>query len=152
MDFEFNENQIEIARQARRFFENETPMEYVRDMFEDDRGFTDDLWAKLAEMGWTALRIPEAFYGLNMDQVDLSVVMEEMGRAVLPGPFFSTVLLAAETLIAGGSDKQKGQYLPNIASGELRGTVAISEADGGADPSYSKRQSKPPGKIDLDRL
>lgn len=136
MDFEFNEDQIEIARQARRFFENETPMEYVREMFEDDRGFTDEVWAKMAEMGWTALRIPEEYGGLDMDQISLSVILLEMGRTVLPGPFFSTVMLAAETIIAAGSGDQKEKYLPGIASGELRGTVAINEADGGADPSY----------------
>ncbi|MFH1090900.1 MAG: acyl-CoA dehydrogenase family protein, partial [Pseudomonadota bacterium] len=107
MDIRLNEDQLEIARQARRFFENETPMKYVRAMFEDERGFTGEIWGKMAEMGWTAMRVPEAYGGLGMELIDLAVVMEEMGRAVVPGPFFSSALLAAEILMEAGSDSQK---------------------------------------------
>ena len=96
MEYSFNEDQIEMSRQARRFFENETPMDYVREMFEDERGFKDEVWTKMAEMGWMAMRIPEQYDGLGMSQVDLTVILEEMGRGVVPGPFFSTVQLAAE--------------------------------------------------------
>ena len=101
MDIKLNEEQIEISRQARRFCEKETPMEdYVRIMFEDERGFTEEVWNKTVEMGWLGMCIPEDFDGLGMELMDLCVVQEELGRAVVPGPFFSTVMLFGETLIA----------------------------------------------------
>ena len=100
MDIKLNEDQIEISRQPRRFCENESPMDYVRDMFDDERGYKDEIWTKIVEMGWTAMCIPEAYGGLEMELLDLAVVLEEMGRAVLPGPFFSTVLLAATLMHA----------------------------------------------------
>jgi len=95
MDIKLNEEQVEISRQARRFCENETPMEaYVRVMFEDERGFTDEVWGKMTEMGWLSMCIPEDFDGLGMELIDLCLVQEELGRAVVPGPFFSTVMLS----------------------------------------------------------
>jgi len=145
MDIKFNEDQIEIARQARRFCENESPMDYVRDMFEDERGFKDDIWTKMVEMGWTAICIPEAYGGLEMELLDLAVVLEEMGRAVIPGPFFSTVLLAAEAIKEAGSDAQKEQYLAGIAAGEIKGTLALYEPDGGADPGYIQMDASTDG-------
>ena len=117
MDIRLNEDQIEIARQARRFCENESPMEYVRAMFEDERGFTDDVWRKMVDMGWTALRIPEAYGGLDMDLMDLAVILEEMGRAMVPGPFFSNVLLAAEAIMAAGTEPQIERDNSRLASG-----------------------------------
>lgn len=136
MEIKLNEDQMEMRRQARRFFEKECPMSYVRAMFEDQRGFTDDIWNKIVEMGWTAMLLPEAYGGLELDVMDLCVVFEEMGRAVIPGPLFSTVLLAGETIKEAGNDAQKQKYLSGIATGELRGTLALSEPDSGADPDY----------------
>lgn len=138
MDVRLNEDQIEIARQARKFFEHECPMTYVREMFEDERGFSADMWRKMAELGWMGMHIPEPYSGLGMDMTYQAVLLEEMGRALLPGPFFSTVLLAAETIMEAGTDAQKKHYLPAITAGELRGTVALSEPDGGADFGYIK--------------
>ena len=145
MDIRLNEDQIEIARQARRFCENESPMEYVRAMFEDERGFTDDVWRKIVDMGWTALRIPEAYGGLDMDLMDLAVILEEMGRAMVPGPFFSNVLLAAEAIMEAGTEPQKERYLSRIATGETIGTLALHESDGGADPGYVQMGARPDG-------
>lgn len=136
MDVRFNEDQIEIARQARRFFENECPIAFVRQMLEDDRGFSEELWAKMAELGWLGMRIPEEYGGLGMGMTYQAVLLEEMGRALLPGPFFSTALLAGEAIMGMGSEEQKGRYLPAIASGEVRGTVALSEPDGGGEIGY----------------
>lgn len=136
MDIKLTEDQIEISRQARRFCENESPTDYVRAMYDDERGFTDEVWAKMVEMGWTAMRIPEECDGLDLDLTDLAVVLEEMGRAVVPGPFFSTVLLAAEAIIEAGDDAQKRQYLSKIAAGEIKGTLALYEPDGGGDLGY----------------
>ncbi len=141
MDIKLSEDQFEIARHARRFCENESSIEYVRAMFEDERGFTDEVWAKMAEMGWMGMRIPESFGGLELGLMDLAVVLEEMGRGVAPGPFFSTVLLAAETLMRAGNEKQKAGHLPGIASGGLKGTLALHEPDSGADLGYVQMEA-----------
>lgn len=145
MDIKLNEDQIEIARQARRFCENESPMAYVRAMFEDERGFTDPFWTKQAEMGWAAMCVPEAYGGLAMQLTDLAVVLEEMGRAMTPGPFFSTVCLAGEALMAAGSDSQKSEFLSPMAAGEMKGTLALHEAEGGADPGYVQLTARAEG-------
>jgi alkylation response protein AidB-like acyl-CoA dehydrogenase len=136
MDIRLSEDQIEIARQARRFCENETPVAYVRKMFEDDQGYEEEKWLKMVEMGWTALSIPEEYGGLGLSTMDLAVILEEMGRAVQPGPYFSTVILAAETILAAGNNEQKAKYLSGIAEGRLKGTLALFEPDSGGDPEY----------------
>ena len=146
MDIKLSEDQFEIARHARRFCENESSMEYVRAMFEDPRGFTDEVWAKMAEMGWMGMRIPESYGGMELGLLDLAVVLEEMGRGVTPGPFFSTVLLAAETLMAAGNEGQKAEYLPGIAAGEIKGTLALHEPDGGADLGYIQMEAREDGE------
>ena len=142
MKIRLNEDQLEIQRQARRFFDKECPMEFIRDMFEDERGFTHDLWRKMAEMGWTAMLVPEAYGGVEMGVMDLCVVFEEMGRSLAPGPLFSTVLLAGETVKEAGNHIQKERYLSGIATGELVGTLALSEPDGGADPDYVQMEAR----------
>jgi alkylation response protein AidB-like acyl-CoA dehydrogenase len=145
MDVRFTEDQKEIARQARRFLENESPMEYVRAMMDDERGFTDDVWTKMAELGWLRMCIPEAYDGLGMDLIHIVVVMEEMGRAILPGPFFSTVMLGAEVIAQAADASIKERYLPAIAAGLTRGTLALHEPDGGEDPSYIHMQARKDG-------
>ncbi len=145
MDVRLSDEQTEIARQARRFFEKECPMEYVRAMAEHERGITEDVWKGMAEMGWMAMRLPEAYGGLGMEMMDMAVLMEEMGRAVLPGPFFSTVLLAGEIIMEGGSEEQKERYLSRIAQGELRGTLALLEPVSGADLDYVRMSAEPNG-------
>jgi len=142
MKVRLNEDQIEISRQARRFFENECPVTYVREMFDGQRGFKDEVWAKMVEMGWTAMLLPEAYGGLEMGLVDLSVLFEEMGRFVVPGPLFSTVLLGAEAVKAAGTEAQKQKYLAAIAAGELRCTLALSEPDSGSDPDYVQMEAR----------
>ncbi|MBN1615634.1 MAG: acyl-CoA/acyl-ACP dehydrogenase [Deltaproteobacteria bacterium] len=145
MDINLNEDQVEMMRQARRFCENETPMTFVREMFEDERGFTDDLWNKMVEMGWTAMLIPEQYGGLGMQMTDLMLVLMEHGRAVVPSPLFSTVLLGAEAIIAAGSDAQKEKYLTAIAEGSMRGTLALHEPGSGANPGYIQMEARKDG-------
>jgi len=145
MDIKLSEDQLEIARHARRFCENESSIEYVRTMFEDERGFTDDVWAKMAEMGWMGMRIPESYDGLELGLLDLAVVLEEMGRGLTPGPFFSTVLLAAEAIMEAGNEEQKRRYLPGIAAGEVKGTLALHEPEGGADLGYIQMEARADG-------
>ena len=145
MDISLSNVQLDIAKEARRFLEKECPTDYVRDMYEDERGFTDEIWAKMIDMDWMRVRIPESYGGIGIDQMDLIMVLEEMGRAVLPGPFFSTVLLAAEAIIEAGNDLQKERYLPKIAQGEIRGTLALYEPDGGADLGYIQMEAREDG-------
>jgi alkylation response protein AidB-like acyl-CoA dehydrogenase len=127
MDFGFSEEQEMLRSSARDFLAKEAPMTYVRKMMEDDRGYTDELWRKMAALGWMGLVLPEEFGGSGLDFVDMVVVLEEMGRAVLPGPFFSTVILAGIAITEGGSAKQKAAYLPKIGDGSLKATLAQLE-------------------------
>src|SRR5215470_20043696 len=124
MNFGFNEEQELLRSTARKFFENECGSE----------GMTPELWKKLAEQGWLGLIVPEAHGGMELGVVDLVVLMEEMGRAVVPGPFFSTVLLGGLSLLEVGSEAQKKAWLPKLTSGEARATLAWMEpsADLGA--------------------
>jgi len=145
MDISLSNIQLDIAKEARRFLEKECSTDYVRDMYEDERGFTDEIWAKMIDMDWMRVRIPESYGGIGMDQMDLIMVLEEMGRAVLPGPFFSTVLLAAEAIMEAGNNLQKEYYLPKIARGEIRGTLALYEPDAGADLGYIQMEAREDG-------
>ena len=130
MDFGFNEEQEMLRKSARDFLAKECPMTYVRRMMEDERGHSEDVWRKMAELGWMGLIFPESVGGAGLDMVDLVVVLEEMGRAVLPGPFFSSVVLAGITLNEAGSDPQKSRYLKAIAAGEMKATLATLEPSG----------------------
>ena len=145
MDIKLNADQVEIARQARRFCENETPIEYARKMFEDPKGYTDEIWGKMVEMGWTAMCIPEDYDGLGLELMDLAVVVEEMGRIVAPGPFFSSTVLAGEVLKAAGDSGRKSSYLSRMAAGEIKGALAMCEAEGGGDPEYINLTARPDG-------
>ena len=127
MDFGFSEEQELLRATARKFFENECPSPFVRKMMETAEGTTPEFWGKLAEQGWLGLIFPEAYGGVGLGFVDLVVLMEEMGRVVMPGPYFSTVLLGGLTLLEAGSEVQKKQWLPKIAAGETRATLALTE-------------------------
>ncbi len=127
MNFGFNEEQELLRSTARKFFENECPSEVVRTLMDTPEGITPALWVKLAEQGWTGLTYPEAYDGMGLGLVDLVVLMEEMGRAVVPGPYFSTLLLGGLAVLEAGSDAQKKEWLPRIASGHKRVTLAWME-------------------------
>ncbi len=127
MDFGFSQEQELLRQTARSFLEKECPTSFVRRMMDDPAGTTPELWRKLAELGWLGLIYPEAWGGSGLGLVDLTVVLEEMGRAVMPGPFFSTVLLGGAAILAAGSDAQRAAWLPRIAAGEARATLALLE-------------------------
>jgi alkylation response protein AidB-like acyl-CoA dehydrogenase len=145
MDFGFSEEQEMLRSSARDFLAKEAPMSYVRKMMEDERGYTDDLWRKMAELGWMGLILPEAYGGAGLDFVDMVVVLEEMGRAVLPGPFFSTVILGGVAIAEGGSAEQKRRLLPKIADGSVKATLAQLEASGRWDAEGVELVAKPAG-------
>jgi alkylation response protein AidB-like acyl-CoA dehydrogenase len=134
MNFGFNEEQELLRSTARKFFDNECSSETVRKLMDSPEGMTPDLWKKLAEQGWLGLVVPDEHGGMGLGIVDLVVLMEEMGRAVVPGPFFSTVLLGGLAILEAGTEAQKKAWLPNLASGDARATLAWMEptADLGA--------------------
>jgi alkylation response protein AidB-like acyl-CoA dehydrogenase len=126
MDFGFNQEQELLRNTARKFLENECTSEFVRARMAEPAGVTDAFWTKLAEQGWTGLVYPEEFGGTGLSFVDLTVLMEEMGRAVMPGPFFST-LLGGLTVLEAGSAAQKKEWLTKIAGGEAKAALAFTE-------------------------
>lgn len=130
MDFGFSEEQELLRNAARDFLGKECPMTFVREMMEDDRGFTDAFWRTMAELGWMGLILPEAYGGSGLTFVDLVVVLEEMGRVVMPGPYFSSVVLGSVALAEGGNEAQKQELLPRLAAGSVRATLAQLEASG----------------------
>jgi alkylation response protein AidB-like acyl-CoA dehydrogenase len=93
-------------------------------MFDDERGYSDELWNKMAELGWMGLMYPEEFGGAGLTMVDLVVVLEEMGRVSLPGPFFSTVCLGGLVILEAGSNEQKKNVLPGLVAGKTKATFA----------------------------
>ena len=129
MDFAFSEEQEMLRASAREFLAKECPSAYVRRMMETDGAWDEALWKRLAEMGWTGLGIPDAYGGVGTF-LDLVVILEEAGRALLPGPYFSTMGLAVPALLEAGSDSQKREVLPRIAAGDARATVALTEPSG----------------------
>src|SRR5579883_1473388 len=136
MRFAFTEEQEELRKGARRFLAAASSSERVRAAMKSDLGFERDVWTRAAqELGWTCLTIPEAYGGAGFTQVELVGVMEEMGRALSCGPFFSTVCLGANALLAGASDAQKARWLPQIAAGETTATLAFLERADGEDPA-----------------
>jgi len=145
MDLRFSKDQEQIQKEARLFLKKECPMEYVREMVEDEKGFSDKIWAKMAGLGWMGIRIPEEYGGFGLNLLDLCLVVEEMGRSLFPGPYFSTVVLAAEMLMEAGTQDQKQAHLPKIADGDARGTLALMEPDGGADPGYVQMTAEKDG-------
>ena len=131
MNFELTDDQRAIQRTARDFLANAYPPAEVRRLaYETPRGFTDEGWAAICELGWPALLVPEEYGGLGLGVIELAVVQEELGAALAPSPFLSTV--AAGAVIAdAGSDEQRERWLPALAAGEARGAVATVMDDVG---------------------
>jgi alkylation response protein AidB-like acyl-CoA dehydrogenase len=127
MNFGFSDEQELLRATARKFLENECTSAFVRQRMEEPAGVTNEFWAKLAEQGWLGLVYPEQYGGSGLGFVDLTVLMEEMGRFVMPGPFFSTVLLGGLTILESGSAEQKAAWLPRIAGGEAKAALAWIE-------------------------
>lgn len=131
MNFAFTEEQEELRKGARSFLENYSSSENVRALMETDTGYDTEIWGRIGmELGWPSLIIPEEYGGSGFTYVELIAVMEEMGRALLCAPFFSTVCLAGNALLVAGTEDQKKEHLPGIASGETIATLAYTEQNG----------------------
>ena len=129
MEFDLDDDQRALRDEARRFLEREAGVSYAREMMEDDRGFTDDAWKKIASLGWTALPFAEDHGGLGQGFVALAILLAEMGRVVLPGPFFSTVVLAGSAVSEAGSESQRKELLPAICEGGLLAAAVLPVAE-----------------------
>ncbi|MFC1971450.1 acyl-CoA dehydrogenase family protein [Chloroflexota bacterium] len=145
MDFELGEEQVMLKTSAREFLEKECPKKLVRDMMEDEKGYTPELWQKMAGLGWMGLVFPEEYGGFDSSFLDLSVLLEEMGRALVPGPFLPTVVLAGRAILFAGSEEQKNDFLPEIASGNMMMTLAFMEPGGAMEASDVTVQAIPSG-------
>jgi alkylation response protein AidB-like acyl-CoA dehydrogenase len=138
MNFDFSDDQKQLRDQARKFLSEKCPPKAVRAVLDGKATYDKELWKGLAEMGFLGVAIPEEFGGAGAGHLELCVIAEEMGRALAPVAFSSTVYLAAEALLLAGSDAQKKKWLPKIASGEAIGTLALFEGTGNPSPKAIK--------------
>jgi alkylation response protein AidB-like acyl-CoA dehydrogenase len=127
MNLDLTEEQEMLRTSARDFLSKECPKSLVRKLEEDEKGFSPELWSKMAELGWLGLVLPEEYSGMGMGFMDLIILLQEMGRNIVPGPFFSTVVLGNLPILNSGTEEQKKEFLPKIASGEMILTMAITE-------------------------
>ncbi len=131
MNFDYTDDQKALKDEARKFLAAFSPLTAARGVLENPAaGHDAGLWARIVEQGWCGAAIPENYGGLGLGYVELCALAEEMGRAVSPVPFASSIYLFAEALLVAGSEEQKTALLPLVASGELLGTLAVSEAPG----------------------
>ena len=138
MNFDFSDDQKQLRDEARKFLASKCSPKAVRQVLDGKAAYDKELWKGLAEMGFIGVAIPEEFGGTGAGHLELCVLAEEMGRALAPVPFSSTVYLAAEALMIAGSDAQKQKWLPKIASGEAIGTLALFEGTGNPSPKAIK--------------
>ncbi len=127
MDLALSEEQEMLKKMARDFLTDKLPKAVVKEIEESELGYSPELWREMAEVGWVGLVFPEKYGGGEMGFLDLAVLLEEMGKACLPGPYFSTVVLGGLPILDVGSEEQKQKYLPKIISGETIFTLALTE-------------------------
>ncbi len=140
MNFDFSEDQKLVQQTARDYLAEQAQLDVCRAVLESDKAYDADLWKGVAEMGWLGAAVPEEYGGAGLGHLELVLIAEEVGRALAPIPFASSVYLATEAILLAGSDEQKKKYLPRLASGELIGTFAIYEKPG--EPDLSSVESK----------
>jgi alkylation response protein AidB-like acyl-CoA dehydrogenase len=127
MKLTLTEEQEMLRKTARDFLADKYSKTFVKQMKESEAGYSRELWQEMAELGWMGLAFPEKYSGGDMNFLDLAVLLEEMGRACLPGPFFSTVILGGLPILDFGSEEQKQEYLPKLIRGEKIFTLALTE-------------------------
>jgi alkylation response protein AidB-like acyl-CoA dehydrogenase len=127
MDIGFTEEQELLRDSARRFLDSECDTRFVRARMAEPAAVTNEFWRKLAEQGWLGIVYPEEESGSGLGLVDLVVLMEEMGRVVMPGPFLSTVLLGGAAIAEAGAPAQRRQWLPQIVAGSAKAALAWTE-------------------------
>jgi alkylation response protein AidB-like acyl-CoA dehydrogenase len=138
MNFDFSDDQKQLRDEARKYLAEKSSSKAVRAVLDGNAPYDRELWKGLAEMGFLGVAIPEEFGGAGAGHLELCVIAEEIGRALAPVPFSSTVYLAAEALMLAGSEAQKREWLPKIASGDAIGTLALFEGKGNPSPRAIK--------------
>ena len=146
MDISLSEEQELLQGSARDFLQKECPIRLVRAMEEDDRGYDLNLWKQLGDLGWFGLVLPEEYGGSGATMMDLVVLLEEFGRALVPGPFVPTVVQVGLPLLWAGDEQQKRAYLPRLAQGELIGTMAWLEPSATSQPAAIETTATPQGQ------
>lgn len=146
MNFALTEEQEILRKSARDFLEAECPGTLVREMEADEAGLPAELWRKIAALGWMGLVFPEKYGGSGGSFTELAVVLEEMGRVCLPGPFFSTVVLGGRSILEAASEEQKQELLPRIARGDLKVALALTEPSASYAPDSVTVSARPSGK------
>ena len=144
MDLRFTETQEILKKMARDFLTTECPKTMVRKLEQSEQGYSPELWKKMAELGWMGLIIPEEYGGMNYTFQDLVVLLEEIGRNILPGPFIATIT-STFPILEAGNEEQKKELLPKIAQGELILTTALLEGEGVFDASGIAVKATPKG-------
>jgi alkylation response protein AidB-like acyl-CoA dehydrogenase len=146
VNFAFSDEQEQLRDAVRRFLEAKSPSAEVRRLMETDDGYDPSVWAQMAnELGLQSLHIPEEYGGQGFTFLELGIVLEEMGRVLLCAPYFSSVVLAADTILNAGTDAEKAELLPGIASGETIAALALTEANGRWDASGIELVAKSSG-------
>jgi alkylation response protein AidB-like acyl-CoA dehydrogenase len=130
MNFDFSEDEKQLREEAQRFLRDQCPLSRVRAVLESGADHDAALWRSIVELGWTSAIIPEAYGGLGMSHLDLCMLAEELGRALAPLPTVPSIYVVTNALIQFGSEAQKRQWLPRLASGDVIGTLAWAEGGG----------------------
>jgi hypothetical protein len=147
MNFDFSDEQKQLRDTARKFLTEKCPSRAVRAVIDGKAPYDRELWKGLSEMGFLGVAVPESYGGAGAGYLELCVIAEEIGRALAPVPFSSTIYLAAEALLLAGSEAQKQKWLPLIASGDAIGTLALFEGKGNPSPQ-AIQLSAAGGKLD----
>ncbi len=145
MDLRFTEAQEILKKAARDFLTTECPKTLIRELEKSEKGYSPELWKKMAELGWMGLVIPEQYEGIGYTFQDLTVLLEEVGKNILPGPLITNVI-SSFAIMEAGTEEQKKEFLPKISSGELILTLALLEAEGTFEPSGISLKATPKGE------
>ena len=127
MNLDFSDDQKFLQDEAKKFFDKEGGLTNARAVMDNALEHDEELWQKIVELGWTGIRVPEAYEGLGLGHLELCVIAEELGRSLAPVPFSSSVYFFTEALIKFGSEEIKSELLPKVVSGEVVGTYGIAE-------------------------
>jgi alkylation response protein AidB-like acyl-CoA dehydrogenase len=141
MDLGLNEEQEMLRESARDFLRRECPKQLVRQLDESDEGYSVELWRRMAGLGWMGLIFPEKYGGSGHNFLDLAVLLEEMGYNIVPGPFFSTVVLGGLTILTAGNEEQKNELLPRVARGGIVLGLALTEPSASYDAASVKTKA-----------
>jgi alkylation response protein AidB-like acyl-CoA dehydrogenase len=145
IEFGLSESQRLLRMAARKFFTDKCPSEFVREMENDSKGYSSQLWREMANLGMLGLVIPEEFDGQESTFIDLVILLEEIGRVLLPSPFIPTVVLGALAILKGGTSRQKQDLLPRVARGDIILTLALDEPGVWCEINSLRTQAIPTG-------